>query len=100
VEKKMAWKVLRKLMVVRMVLVILILVELQANDLASASFESFHPSPPSTPLPDHFKSYKVQGPFHNCLVERLKSCEDLKHVIHGKDLKHLFVMLSRWNMLL
>ena len=76
----MTKKFMRKLVVVLLDLVILVLIEVQANDMASTSF---HTSSLPISLPFPFKLDNEQLPFSICFEEKIEECK--KTVVHHLD---------------
>jgi hypothetical protein len=68
----MARKCFRQLRVAMMDLVILLLIQVQANDLTSTSF---HPSSLPIPLPHPSELDIMRGPLYDCISLKLEDCE-------------------------
>ncbi len=71
----MAWKLIRKLMILIMDLVILVLIEVQVNDMTSTSF---HTSSLPISLHHPFKLDKLYSIFPICFEKKIKKCKKLQ----------------------
>ena len=72
----MARKFMAILRMVMFDLVLLVLIEVRANDLA---FISFYPSPTRILLSQTTELYNKEGLFYNCISKKVKGCVKMQH---------------------
>jgi len=90
----MVRKCVRNLPVLIMEVLILIVLNVQANDLASTSF---YPSSPPILLPYSFELDRAKGDIHECLTNEIEGCKSSKTTWPSSDIKYSYCIFRSFK---